>query len=514
MNELFDSKEIADLNSQFVMYIQEKRMESSNKQYLATIKDYLTFQVLNRIPKGSYEEIFSVNNIVDFQKNVRKGSILKASLNHLKKFLISKKMLPKGYEYTFVTTERPSINSIDFLDIDSIKNLFTDDITYRNVTEKLITKCLIALSFFCFFDQKHLLDLKISDIILEEKLVKNKRVNAQNPYLLKWIQVNDTCYNCLADYYYNYRQNLAIDSDLFFINPDNTEFKHNNDINYYFGNFNIVENKKLVKGVSARLLNASMMLYLLISSRGNALNTILEIVETKNVQWEKALIYYNTNYIHLSNPREIAELYDFNSFLCNYDSVVLENNNEDINNEDLDIELENEEILIGNNEIDLFMQKNKYNEKGDINLEDVLSFDSINNNNQLNKEVTIERLVRDTSIAKKLKSLYKNKCQLCGYQLRGLNGDYISEAHHIKPYNKIHMGDDTPQNMIVLCPNCHAQFDYLIYAINPETMQVNCLYNDDQYHLSELEFINNHELNKEYLKYVWDLFLEKKNMIK
>ena len=160
------------------------------------------------------------------------------------------------------------------------------------------------------------------------------------------------------------------------------------------------------------------------------------------------------------------------------------------------------------------MQKVGYNEKGDINLEDVLSFDSMNTNNQSDKEVTIERLVRDTNIAKKLKALYKNKCQLCEYQLRGANGDYISEAHHLKPYNKIHMGDDTPQNMIVLCPNCHTQFDYLVYAINPETMQVHCLYDDDQYHLSELQFIDNHELKKEYLQYIWDLFLEKKNAIK
>ena len=104
MNDFFDSIEVANLNEQFITYINVKKLKgSSETQYLATIKDYLTFQVLNRIPKGNYEEIFSIANIIDFQKNVRKGKILQASLNHLKIFLISQNYLPRGFEFTYVS---------------------------------------------------------------------------------------------------------------------------------------------------------------------------------------------------------------------------------------------------------------------------------------------------------------------------------------------------------------------------------------------------------------------------
>lgn len=81
-----------------------------------------------------------------------------------------------------------------------------------------------------------------------------------------------------------------------------------------------------------------------------------------------------------------------------------------------------------------------------------------------------------------------------------------SEAHHIRPYNKTHKGDDTIGNMVVLCPNCHSQFDNLYYAIHPSTRLVHCLDEDDRFHLAKMEFIGEHELSEKYLTYTWKLF--------
>jgi len=155
--------------------------------------------------------------------------------------------------------------------------------------------------------------------------------------------------------------------------------------------------------------------------------------------------------------------------------------------------------------------KTEYSEIDDIGFESFVSYDSMNPQNKSSHTITIERLVRDTRLSKQLKELYKNTCQLCGKQVKGRNRQFISEAHHIQPYNSTHEGDDTFKNLIVLCPNCHAQFDQLYYAINPETEDIHCIAIDDLFHLSRLSMDTWHVLGKEYLRYTWELFCGKLN---
>ena len=70
------------------------------------------------------------------------------------------------------------------------------------------------------------------------------------------------------------------------------------------------------------------------------------------------------------------------------------------------------------------------------------------------------RILRDTNLARKLKLLHQNKCQLCGTQIELQNGKYYSEAHHITPLGNPHDGPDIAKNIIVLCPNHHVMLDY------------------------------------------------------
>ena len=70
------------------------------------------------------------------------------------------------------------------------------------------------------------------------------------------------------------------------------------------------------------------------------------------------------------------------------------------------------------------------------------------------------RVLRDTDLAKRIKVLYHNKCQICGLRIELPDGQAYSEAHHIQPLGHPHDGPDVAQNILVLCPNHHAMCDY------------------------------------------------------
>ncbi|MFA5903597.1 MAG: winged helix-turn-helix domain-containing protein [Desulfobacula sp.] len=75
-------------------------------------------------------------------------------------------------------------------------------------------------------------------------------------------------------------------------------------------------------------------------------------------------------------------------------------------------------------------------------------------------ETTIYRILRDTPLARQLKELHSNICQICGVTIKISDSKNYSEAHHIKPLGGGHKGIDTKENIIVLCPSHHVQCDY------------------------------------------------------
>lgn len=70
------------------------------------------------------------------------------------------------------------------------------------------------------------------------------------------------------------------------------------------------------------------------------------------------------------------------------------------------------------------------------------------------------RILRDTELARRIKKLHNNHCQLCGMTITLADRSRYSEAHHIRPLGAPHNGPDVPENIIVLCPNHHVQCDY------------------------------------------------------
>ncbi|MFA5829620.1 MAG: HNH endonuclease [Candidatus Gracilibacteria bacterium] len=74
---------------------------------------------------------------------------------------------------------------------------------------------------------------------------------------------------------------------------------------------------------------------------------------------------------------------------------------------------------------------------------------------------------RDNVTISRLKRARGYKCQICGYFVLKRNGDRYIEAAHIKA--KSQKGNEMPDNIIILCPNHHKEFDYGELKINEQT---------------------------------------------
>lgn len=71
---------------------------------------------------------------------------------------------------------------------------------------------------------------------------------------------------------------------------------------------------------------------------------------------------------------------------------------------------------------------------------------------------TVQRIVRNTALAERIKRLYDFTCQICGQRLETAAGPY-AEGAHIRPLGTPHNGADTSGNILCLCPNCHVRFE-------------------------------------------------------
>lgn len=100
-------------------------------------------------------------------------------------------------------------------------------------------------------------------------------------------------------------------------------------------------------------------------------------------------------------------------------------------------------------------------------------------------ETTTYRILRDTPLARKLKKLHSDKCQLCGNTIPISKIKNYSEAHHIKPLGGKHNGLDIKENIIVLCPAHHVQCDYGAIKLL----------------LSDIRSIPGHRISQEFLDY-------------
>lgn len=115
-------------------------------------------------------------------------------------------------------------------------------------------------------------------------------------------------------------------------------------------------------------------------------------------------------------------------------------------------------------------------------------------------ETTTSRIVRNTTIGRELKQLYDYTCQVCGNQRQQGPEQAYAEAHHIHPLGATPPGPDDQSNLLVLCPNHHADFDYGVIEVDPESYRIRHGY-DSEVDRSELEVDPEHPLSEAYLQY-------------
>ncbi|WP_440989162.1 HNH endonuclease [Haloarchaeobius baliensis] len=115
-------------------------------------------------------------------------------------------------------------------------------------------------------------------------------------------------------------------------------------------------------------------------------------------------------------------------------------------------------------------------------------------------DYTTSRVIRNTTIVSELKDTYTSTCQVCGEQRKRTPTQPYAEGHHLKPLGNPHNGPDAKSNLLIVCPQCHADLDYGLIAIHPDTLHVAHEYDQTRDSIS-LTISEAHDLNPRFLTY-------------
>jgi hypothetical protein len=114
------------------------------------------------------------------------------------------------------------------------------------------------------------------------------------------------------------------------------------------------------------------------------------------------------------------------------------------------------------------------------------------------REVDAARAKRDSAVVRSIKRLYENTCQVCGKRRLKNDDEGHSNVYHLKPLADD--GPDVPENVVVVCPNHHADFENGMLRVDPETLEIDHEYESDVSG-SKLLLEDEHDVEPEYLKY-------------
>ncbi|WP_080127743.1 MULTISPECIES: YDG/SRA domain-containing protein [unclassified Actinoplanes] len=116
------------------------------------------------------------------------------------------------------------------------------------------------------------------------------------------------------------------------------------------------------------------------------------------------------------------------------------------------------------------------------------------------RATTSERIIRNVALANATKALHNHTCQVCDTRLL-IQGRGYAEGAHIRPLGEPHNGNDTPDNMLCLCPNCHVLFDN-----GAITIDADLTIRSDQPHRGILRRAEGHDINPAFLAYHREIY--------
>ncbi|MFG2171246.1 YDG/SRA domain-containing protein [Streptomyces niveus] len=134
--------------------------------------------------------------------------------------------------------------------------------------------------------------------------------------------------------------------------------------------------------------------------------------------------------------------------------------------------------------------------------------DAIDGTPRRNK-TTVERIVRDTAVAQRIKSLYGHACQICNLSLSiGPDGLSYAEGAHIQALGKPHNGPDVDGNVLCLCPNCHVRLDRGALYLTDSLEVVDKYPDGSRAAITQLTVVERHKIRKRFVRAhrrYWDL---------
>jgi len=461
----------------------EQNLSTGSIQYNRVFYSFFDIAETNQLI-GNIDELFSIRNIKDL--NNERKSYVRPALKKIRDYMFENGYIENYKKYELeelidelcpseVKGEAPP----NFYSANELRYIFSDQVTYRTSEEEHLVPVICSLSFFYLFKQVDIIHLELTDYDVDKGLIRNRRGKDQkkdtySSQVVDWISLNEMTNKYLRNYM-SYRKQQQNSNANYLLITDLGKQLTNQKIN------NMFEASSLKKSVNNTTLIQTMIFEVLKKTEGAGLYSyILKLINnTDSKQFKNGFNYFMKNF-----EEQQEKVYELEDILPPLKSPRTEN------------------------------KEGLYNEENDLTKDDLVMYEENPDMNLKANKISIQRLVRNSLNAQRLKEAYNNKCQLCDLIIKKADGSSYSEAHHIKPYNKIHRGDDNIRNMIILCPNCHTQFDDLYFAINPDSKLIHCIRGDeDPSHLAELHFISEHQLDKQYLDYTWGLFEEKKSGI-
>ena len=117
------------------------------------------------------------------------------------------------------------------------------------------------------------------------------------------------------------------------------------------------------------------------------------------------------------------------------------------------------------------------------------------------KTSTVERIVRDTAVAQRIKRLYGNICQICNIPLTiDLDGRSYAEGAHVQALGKPQSGPDVDGNVLCLCPNCHIKLDRGAIYLTDDLNVVHRYADGSRPRMTKLTTVEGHEIRERFLR--------------
>ncbi|HNE50397.1 MAG TPA: HNH endonuclease [Chitinophagales bacterium] len=118
---------------------------------------------------------------------------------------------------------------------------------------------------------------------------------------------------------------------------------------------------------------------------------------------------------------------------------------------------ENAELILSKNELE--QNELEKHIKNTYKSREKLIEELINSKPKEDETITINRIQykRDNYTIALIKQVRGHKCQICSKEIITKEGTKYIEAAHI--IAKSEKGKETPSNILLLCPNCHKEFD-------------------------------------------------------